>query len=243
MFPLLLALLLTWPPGGDALLFELDFDRSGVQAGISGGRRQPLQVFGTPEWRPGLRGQALLCGAGGAKLRFATAGNLDFDRPGSVSFWFCPLDWDADYRYRTFFFGTESSQGYFGIQQANDPKHLKPYDRDLHLLILYSPVIRATTLALPPFRRAGLRQWHLVAAAWDGRRVFLSLDGAPFSSWELSAPVSRSALPSAHFSVGADSEWNYLLDEFRIYGRRLGDAEVQAIFRQGGGGMVSNKAE
>ncbi|MDD3952722.1 MAG: LamG domain-containing protein [Lentisphaeria bacterium] len=230
---LFLAFMLLWPPAGDALRFELNFDRSGARAGLSEGKPEPIQVFGTVSLRDGLQGKALFCGDGGASLRFASAGNLNFDKPGSLSFWFFPLDWDADHRYRCFFFGTESSQGYFGIQQANDPKDRKPYDRDLQLMILYSKTLASTVVALPPFGKNALGRWHLIAANWDAGSVALSLDGQDFSVWQLKGRLDRTAIPSEHFSVGSSQHWNYLLDEFRIYSRKLTAQEVQDIYQQG----------
>jgi hypothetical protein len=239
---LLAAFLLLFPPAGDALRFELDFDRSGTQAGLSEGSAKPIHVFGTVSLRDGLLGKALFCGEGGAKLRFATAENLDFDKPGSLSFWFFPLDWDADHRYRCFFFGTESSQGYFGIQQANDPKSHKPYDRALHLMILHSKTLASAVFALPPFGKNGLGRWHLIAANWDANSVALSLDGQEFSVWQLKGQLDRKAIPSDHFSVGSDQHWNYLLDEFRIYSRKLTAQEVQNIYQQGLRKIAKNAA-
>lgn len=233
MHSLFLAFLLLYPPAGDALRFELDFDRSGARAGLSEGAAEPIQVFGNVSLPAGLLGKALFCGDGGAKLRFATAGNLNFDKPGSLSFWFFPLQWDDDFRYRCFFFGTESSQGYFGVQQANDPKNRKPYDRDLQLMILYSKTVASTVVSLPPFGKKGLDRWHMIAVNWDAERVAISLDGQEFSYWQLKGKLDRTAVPSEHFSVGSNQDWNYLLDEFRIYSRKLRDQEVQAIYRQG----------
>ena len=228
-----LAFMLLFPPAGDALRFELDFDRSDTRAGIAEGSPDTIQVFGTVSLRDGLHGKALFCGEGGAKLRFAAAGNLNFDKPGSLSFWFFPLDWDADHRYRCFFFGTESSQGYFGLQQANDPKDIKPYDRDLHLLILYSKTLPSTTINMPPLGKNALGKWHLIALNWDANSVAISIDGQDFSAWQLKGKLDRAAIPSNHFSIGSDQHWNYLLDEFRIYSRKLSSQEARDIYQQG----------
>ena len=42
--------------------------------------------------------------------------------------------------------------------------------------------------------------------------------------------ISSVAFPSEHFSIGADDHQNYLLDEFRIYSKKLSDAEVAEIW-------------
>lgn len=231
--PLILQGQFARPTAAEALAFELDFDRETLEAGVAAGNHKPVMTFGRASFRDGVSGKALFCGADGAKVRFRTAGNLDFDRSGSITFWFRPVDWNtAAHARRTMFFGTESNSGYFGIQIANDPKTKKPYDRDIHALIMFSKFLRDQTMARPPFIAAGDEDWHLLSLAWSGNRIFISRDGEPYAEQQVSGPVSKKAFPSEHFSVGADSEWNYLLDEFRIYSRKLTDREVNQVYQE-----------
>ncbi len=221
------------PTAAEALVFELDFDRDTIEAGLAEGGHQSILTFGKVSFRDGIRGKALFCGENGAKIRYRTAGNLDFDRSGTITLWFKPVEWDtAAHTRRTMFFGTESNSGYFGLQIANDPKTKKPYERDVHAMIMFSSVIQNQTIIRPPFMAAGDDGWHLLSLAWSGNRVFVSRNGEPYSEREVSAPISKKAFPSDHFSVGADSEWNYLLDEFRIYSRKLTDREIKQVYQE-----------
>ena len=76
-------------------LFPSTFGRPIVtfQAG-AGSEAKPLKVNGKVRLKPGMWGKAMLCGDGeGAELDYSMAANMPVPRPGSLSFWICPLEW------------------------------------------------------------------------------------------------------------------------------------------------------
>lgn len=226
----------------DAITFEQNFDSQTLLPEMSGGNAKPILVFGKQSYAKGVKGYSLRCGKGGAKIRYSSSQNIDFDRPGSLSFWFFTDNWRKGIgEPRIVFFATECSKGYIGLETENDPKNISPLERKILLRILYSPVIADCCLALPAIGIKGDSMWHLLVFAWYGNSIYMSLDGVPFSSKVLANKISTKALPSTDFSVGVESFQNYLLDEFRIYSRKLSDAEVKTIWERGN--MEINKSK
>ena len=93
---------------------------------------------------------------------------------------------------------------------------------------------------MPAIGAAGDNKWHLLVFAWSKNKIFMSIDGAPLSSKELTRDISDSALPSAHFSIGAESLQSYLLDELTIYSRKLSDTEIVEIWQRGNKAINEN---
>ena len=220
------------PVASDYITFEQNFDSSLSLPEMAAGNPNPVLILGKLEFRQGLKNTALFCGKGGGKIRYSLKGNIDFNKPGTVAFWFFTNNWRKSIGGpRTLFFATECSQGYFGIQTADGPKNISSLEREIFLRILYSSAIPDCSMVLPPLGIDGDNKWHLLVFAWNKNRIFMSLDGNQFSSKELVSNVSSVAFPSEHFSIGADAHQNYLLDEFRIYSKKLSDAEVAEIWK------------
>ena len=230
------------PVASDAILFENNFDGKSPLPEMSAGKEAPILIIGKADFVKGINGYSLFCGKGGAKIRYSSKSNIDFDTPGTVSFWFFTDNWQKGVgEPRTLFFATECSKGYIGAETENDPKSISPLERKILLRILYSPVIPDCSLALPPIGVKGDNMWHLLIFAWSGNKIYMSLDGSPFSSKDLKDKVSAKALPSEHFSIGSESSQNYFLDEFRIYAGKLSDMQVKAIWERGNMEINKNK--
>lgn len=230
------------PVASDAITFEQNFDKQSLLPEMAAGAAAPLLIFGKQNFAKGVNGYSLLCGKGGAKVRYSAPDNIDFGKPGTVSLWFFTENWQKGIgEPRTVFFATECSKGYIGVETENDPKSISPLERKIILRILYSAVLPDTRLALPAMGVKGDNMWHLLVFAWSGNKVYISLDGGSFSSKDFVNKVSAQALPSTNFSIGADASQNYLLDEVRIYSRKLSDMEVNAIWERGNMEINKNK--
>lgn len=230
------------PVASDAITFEQNFDNQTLLPEMSGGNAKPILVFGKQSYAKGINGYSLRCGKDGAKIRYSAKNNIDFDKPGSVSLWFFADNWQKSAGMpRVLFFATENSKGYIGAETENDPKNIPILERKIRLRILYSQLISDSYLALSAIGSKADNMWHLLVFAWHGNSIYMSLDGTPFSSKGLTSKISTKALPSTDFSVGSESFQNYLLDEFRIYSRKLSDAEVKTIWERGNMGINKNK--
>lgn len=216
---------------GDDITFELDFDDGSTIADLACGKAKTISISGTVKFVEGIRGNALFCGEGGAKLVYSMPGNLDFDKPGSVSFWFYPEKWNSrENESRAFFFGTECSKGFLGIQVDNSPKGTCPLDRQLTLLLLYFSEIPTAVLYLPPIGVAGADKWHLLVMAWTQDTIYMSMDGKFYFTGKLAGKLRNELFPGKTFSLGTESSHTYRLDEFKIYSKKLDEREVQKLW-------------
>ena len=222
------------PVASDAITFEQNFGNKSLLPEMSAGSPKPILIFGKQSFVKGISGYSLLCGKGGVKIRYSAPNNIDFDKPGTVSLWFFADNWQKGIgEPRIVFFATECSKGYIGAETENDPKNISPLERKILLRILYSQVLPDCSLALPAIGIKADNMWHLLVFAWSGNKIYMSMNGAPFSSKDFTKRISAQALPSAHFSIGADASQNYLLDEVRVYSRKLSDMEIKAIWEKG----------
>ena len=85
-------------------------------------------------------------------------------------------------------------------------------------------------------------QWHHVAGVSDGRRVALYVDG----ELEDSAAAKPIAQNTAPVMIGCNSEayerrFNGWIDDVRLYGYGLSDAEVKALYRGAGSGLRAER--
>ena len=219
------------PVASDAITFEQNFDDKSTNPEMAVGKAKPIHIFGKIKFVKGIKGNALFCGENGSKIRYLLKDNIDFSKAGTVSFWFFTYNWqDGAGKHRTLFFATESSKGYIGAQIANGPKKKSPLERKIRLRILYSAEIPDCILSLPPLSVKANNKWHFMAFAWSANKIFMSLDGASFSSKTLPNKISTKALPSTHFSIGSNDSQNYFLDELKIYSRKLSDLELKKIW-------------
>ena len=78
-------------------------------------------------------------------------------------------------------------------------------------------------------------KWHHVAGVYDGRNMYIYVDGKVDSSQPASGPISTNDQP---VYIGENAEmtgrfWNGLIDDVRVYNGALGQAEIQALYNEG----------
>ena len=221
-----------YPMFEDAVTFYHSFDHNRAASDIACGSEIPLGTVGTVKFAPGLRGNAMICGPQGACLRFLRAKNITFDRPGTLLFFFKGIDWEKTSGSRVLFSGIESGSGFLGLQMSYGPSQFCPCQRDLHLQTLYSKTIPAKTFVISrPFAAKSCNQWHMIAFSWAPGELRINIDDKPAKSFDIKFDFNDAGFPSKVFSVGNHTHWNYLMDEFTVYNRRLTQSELAKIYK------------
>ena len=75
------------------VVFHISFDDETIEADITEGSEKPQSKFGKVAFADGISGKALRCGKDGAKVRYLRPDNLNFDRPGTIVFFYKGVDW------------------------------------------------------------------------------------------------------------------------------------------------------
>lgn len=217
----------------DDISFFISFNDETPEADICDGNERPVHIFGKCSFVDGIAGKALVCGQDGAKIRFPRLHNIDFNHSGTIVFFYKGFDWDKiTSGPRLFFWGLESSKGYIGGQLANDPKTQCPCQRNIHTMFLYGKRIPDKVLSMASDGEKGCGKWHLVAFTWSPGQFRMNYDRQPGKVFSLDFDMNESDFPCDSFSIGSDSHWPFLLDEFAVYKRRLSDAEIAEIYDQ-----------
>lgn len=225
----------SFPLFPENLIFYHGFENS-LTADLSNGKAEPILKNKNPKFVPGLHGTALFCGKdGGSFLRFSRVGNIDFDNPGTIIFFYKPLNWEADRNKnfpRLFLWGIDSAKGFISLQGANDPKNICMCQRQIHLMFLYGKRIPGKVYTLPPPGKAGCEEkWHMLAFSWAGNRLYVRWNDQPAKILEHPAGITNDDFPADYFSIGSGVNWNYLLDDFMVYSRRISDEELDMIYK------------
>lgn len=216
----------------DAVSFYISFDDSTVNADITEGREKPSVVLGKKVFGEGIRGKALLCGQNGGKIRYYRKDNLNFDQAGTIVFFYKGNFKTLKSGPRTFFWGIESQAGYIGQQLSNDPKTTCPCKRSLHTLFLFGKRIKDRTMPTAlSGGEAGCEKWHMIAFSWAPGQLNIKYDNEPSKSYAIPFEMTEKDFPADNFSIGSNVHWEYYLDEFTIYNRRLSDAELSEIYQ------------
>ncbi|MCD6350767.1 MAG: LamG domain-containing protein, partial [Armatimonadetes bacterium] len=193
----------------------------------------PVKVEGRASFQPGVVGQALVCGEGGAQLQIRRQGNVN-PAAGTVSLWVKPLDWKPDDgKFHVFFEG--KGPGWLLVY--------KYYSAPARVLLLLSDNVKEHGWQLVAGKIEDWQpgQWHHVAAAWDLRQARLYLDGKLVSTMD-HPPVP--AVESETFNLG-DAPWHIkrqaqsLLDEVYVFSRPLTDDEIAALYQAGREGKLA----
>ena len=222
------------PKFEDDVSFYISFDDETPNADITEGKEKPMLILGKKEcvFGDGIRGKALLCGENGSKLRFIRKDNLNFDRPGTLVFFYKGAFKSRKSGPRVFFWGIESSKGYVGQQLANDPKTLCPCKRNLHTMFLYGKRIKNKTLFTKlSAGEPGCEKWHMIAFSWAPGQISVKFDQDTEKSYPVPFDLTEADFPDVTFSIGSNVHWEYYLDEFTVYRRRLSDAELSEIYK------------
>ena len=215
----------------DAVSFYISFDDETADADITEGRHKPMVVRGKKVFAEGIRGKAALCGQNGAQFRYYRKDNLNFDQAGTIVFFYKGAFKSLKSGPRTFFWGIESNSGYIGQHLANDPKTLCPCKRELHTMYLFGKRIKNRTFFTKlSGGEAGCEKWHMLAFSWAPGQISIKFDNEPSKNYPTSFEMTEADFPANNFSVGSCSHWEYYIDEFTIYSRRLSDVELSEIY-------------
>ena len=220
----------------DFLVFHAPFDGS-VAPTVAEGETAayPLRKAA---FVPGIFGQALKCGIGGTGVNYMAKDNLDFDNPGTVTLWFkidcaCGTQGPAIGFWGT---GNSAEKGMVSLTVLNDPMKQCPCMRQIGFMLISQ---RRKTKSYSVFGGKGDNRictgWHLLSGAWSGGKLYVSLDGQPYCSFEPDKPLSNAEFEYCRkFGVGsALDRWEYAIDDLRIFSKRLSDQEIQSIYNTG----------
>ena len=232
--------MLLWRVSGnepeDAVKFHVPFENS-CHAVVSEGDEKGAPG-GKPVFVDGVRGKGIRSGKGGTAIRFMRENNIDFDNPGTVNVWF-KIDCEHGTPGPAIPFwgvGADDKRGILTVGVLNDPMKLCPCRRQIGFLLISRKRPKyAKAYAVTTGSRRICSGWHLLSSAWSGNKLFVSLDGVPYRSFELEKPLSNAELGyQKRFGVGWSYErWPYVIDEFTVYGKKLSDAEIKEIYENG----------
>ena len=70
----------------------------------------------------------------------------------------------------------------------------------------------------------------MVSFSWAPGLISVKYDAEQEKRYQVPFAVSEEDFPADHFSIGSDLHWEYFLDEFTVYDRRLSDSELTEIY-------------
>jgi hypothetical protein len=179
-----------------------------------------------PTFKPGVRGRAVLLGAGRAMPAFSAPENLRLEE-GSFELWFSPYDWDNR-----------------RAQELRKPMWFVPIlrarneEQKLHGGVFQVGILRLKVHNKPaaPLLRPG--EWYHVVGTWDGGRKVLYLNGErmpPNMVYFHKAKAGGEVKPEEVFLEPVHNRRLYhgeqtLVDELRFYSRPLTPEEVRNAY-------------
>jgi hypothetical protein len=210
----------------DWVTLRFTFDAGSFLPEMATGDYKP-QWGKAAQFRPGLRGQALLAGDGSAAELFARGPNAALGTRGALSLWLCPVDWKHDNGGNTTLVMTSDATFYVqrqgpllnadGTWQRNE---------GVQFLMLVKDKGPGTLMMGTESWPNG--QWRLLVANWSWPIMELSLDGGEFAGFTV-----RTVPTDADFGgllIGAEGGDPTLLDEVTFYRRPLSLAEARLIY-------------
>lgn len=225
------------PPivAAEALTLSVSFNGS-CDAELAAGRGKASETRGVIKYQDDAFGKALVIGKDAGCALFDSKDNLDFDHPGAIVFWFKSLgDWHKNPGPTITFWGLGNNKGYIGLRINSLAAPACPCRRPLVLAVYNSSKRRNCEYPLqPPALTKVCRNWHMASVAWAGEQLFLSYDGAPYRAYKLEKALSNEEFAHCpRFAVGQPGGMAYLTNNFRIYGKKLSDEELNKIWENG----------
>ncbi|HPD14080.1 MAG TPA: hypothetical protein PLE19_03985 [Planctomycetota bacterium] len=217
----------------DDIVFYKSFDDEAPGADMAVGEAKPLKVNGRLRLRPGLWGQALLFGDGeGAELEYAMPGNMPVPRPGSLSFWICPLEWKRAADEPSIYFFHAFGAGAMCLQRQGDLEGGRKRGNCFIFTCHGLPGIPNITASTMSDATRGWRngEWHLVVIAWRPSLLEAYLDGEALPSITLRRPIKAEEFAKGVFRIGMVKGEPTLLDDFAVYRRPLSGDEVRELW-------------
>lgn len=224
----------------DSLKFSVPYDGS-PDAVLAEGAAKGAPA-GKVQYIDGIYSKAIISGKNACAVRYMKADNLDFDNPGTITLWFkidCPHGTPGP-AIPFFGIGNSADKGILMLTILNDPMKICPCRRQIGFLFI-SQQRKSKAYVVNSGEKRICSGWHLLSGAWSGNRLYVSLDGSPYRSFELEKPLSNAEFEYCkRFAIGANyDKWQFSIDEFRIYGKRLSDDEINSLYDNGMKNLVS----
>jgi hypothetical protein len=214
----------------DAVTFHLSFDRGSMTPDLAEGDvYQPQTIRGgksqaSPQFAPGLLGQALVLGSGMAV--YPRPGNVLLENRGAIAFWIKPQGWQRRNDDNIVFTMTTNASFYVERQGPLYDEQGRARRHESVLYLVRDEGRRLLSLADGSPWENG--RWYLVVVNWSWPTFEMSVNGQPFSGRGLSAvpgPKTFGAL-----IVGDCNGPRGLLDEFMAFRRPLTLTEAQLLW-------------
>jgi hypothetical protein len=204
--------------------WKLD-EKDGRTAADSSGNGHEATVQGNPNWQPagGRIGGAITLGGGDF---LDVAGEPAFDCTGGVTLaaWIRARQLDKPWQAII----TKGDNTY-RIQRNNETSALE---------------FACTGLQIPNGNEYGslfgskaltTGEWHHVAGIYDGKKMYLYVDGALDASQEAWGAINTN---DTRLQIGGNTEmgdrfWNGAIDEVRVYNYGLTEGQIQQLYRAG----------
>ncbi len=205
--------------------WKLD-EKDGRTAADSSGNGHEATVQGNPEWQPagGRVGGAIALGGDGDFLDVADTSAFDCTGGVTIAAWIKAKQLDKPWQAII----TKGDNTY-RIQRNNETNTLE---------------FACTGLQIPNGNEYGslfgskaitTGEWHHVAGVYDGKKMYVYVDGALDSSQEAWGAINTN---DARLQIGGNTQvgdrfWNGLIDEVRVYNCGLPEAQIQQLYREG----------
>lgn len=215
----------------DAVTLHVSFDRGSVTPDMAEGENYAPKVSGTtkdrqatPQFAPGLLGQALVLGSGNAV--YPRAGNVLLGKRGALALWVKPDGWQRPRDGNCVFAMTTNSTFYLERQGPDVDAEGRVRRHETVLYLAGAPKKRLFNIGVwAPWENG---RWYLLVANWSWPTFELSVNGQPFEVQSVS-----DALDDAGFGdlvVGQNGGPSRgLLDEVMAFRRPLTLEEARLL--------------
>ncbi|MCX5644781.1 MAG: tetratricopeptide repeat protein [Phycisphaerae bacterium] len=205
--------------------WKLD-ESEGTKAADSSGNGHNATVRGNPKWQPsgGKIGGAIALSGNGDCLEVADESAFDATAGVTVAAWIKANALDKPWQAIV-----TKGEGAWRIQRNNETSTLE---------------FACTGVRIPGGNEYGsllgnkaitLGEWHHIAGVYDGKKMYIYVDGVLDTSQEASGPIGTDDNPVL---IGENGQfpgrfWNGLIDEVRVYNFGLPEAQIQQLYREG----------
>jgi tetratricopeptide (TPR) repeat protein len=205
--------------------WKLD-ESEGTKAADNSGNGHNATVRGSPKWQPsgGKVGGAIALSGNGDCLEVADESSFDATAGVTVAAWIKVNAFDKPWQAIV-----TKGEGAWRIQRNNETNTLE---------------FACTGLRIPNGNEYGSLfgsktitpgEWHHVAGVYDGKKMYLYVDGALDASQEAWGPIGTDDNPVL---IGENGQvpnrfWNGLIDDVRVYNFGVSEAQVQQLYREG----------
>ncbi len=205
--------------------WKLD-EKEGRTAADSSGNGHEATVQGNPDWQPagGRIGGTIALGGDGDFLDVADQAPFNCTGGVTLTAWIKAKQLDKPWQAII----TKGDNTY-RIQRNNETSVLE---------------FACTGLRIPNGNEYGslfgnkaitTGEWHHVAGVYDGKKMYVYMDGALDASQEASGAINTN---DARLQIGGntavgDRFWNGLIDDVRVYNYGLTEGQIQQLYREG----------